>query len=91
VNGYVTDTQATRLLTELAITGHNAHGYTIQVGVIRYKGRIWLGAHKEDHRAVLLDLHNSSLGGHSGIQRTYSKVKKLLYWPNMKNYIIQYV
>jgi hypothetical protein len=89
--GYAADTQAQQLLTELALTGFNEQGYSLQDGIIRYRGRIWLGNNKEAHRAILLALHSSALGGHSGIQGTYHKVKKLFSWPHMKQYIINYV
>jgi len=60
-------------------------------GIIKYKGKIWLGNHKEAHQAVLLALHASGLGGNSGITATYHKVKALFYWPNMKQDIRDYI
>jgi len=57
-------------------------GYTLTDGVIRYK---------EAHQAVMLALHASGLGGHSGMTATYQKVKSLFFWPNMKADIQHYV
>ena len=73
------DDQAQRLLIELALTNANDKGYTLQNGLIRYKGRLWLGNHEEAHRAVLLALHTGAIGGHSGVLGTYHRVKKLFY------------
>jgi hypothetical protein len=63
IEGYTNDDQAQTLLTELALIGTNDKGYSLVDGVIRYKGRVWLGHHTEDHRAVMLALHASGLGG----------------------------
>jgi hypothetical protein len=39
---------------------------------------------------VLLALHNSGIGGHSGALATYHKVKQLFSWPNMKQDVTNY-
>jgi len=84
VEGYDQDAHSKQLLAKLALTGSNEKGFSLQDGVIRYKNRIWLGNHKEDQQAILLALHSSGLGGHSGITATYQKVKSLFAWPHMK-------
>ena len=89
--GYQHDPEAKQLLAELSVVGTNDKGYTLADGVIRHKGKIWLGNHKEAHQAVMLALHASGLGGHSGITATYDKVKTLFSWPNMKTDIQQYI
>jgi hypothetical protein len=66
VEGYQQDDQAKKILIELSVQGHNEQGYSLQDGIIRYKGRVWLGNNTEAHSAVLLALHSSGLGGHSG-------------------------
>jgi len=91
VEGYTKDDQTKQLFTELSITGSNDKGFTLSNGLIKYKNRIWLGNHTEAHRAVLLALHSSGLGGHSGITATYHKVRALFAWPNLKQSIINYI
>lgn len=41
---YVEDPMAQQLLTELAISPDNSKGYTLKEGVIRHKGRVWVGS-----------------------------------------------
>jgi hypothetical protein len=77
VEGYQQDDHSKQLLSELALSGTNDKGFTLSNGVIRYKGRIWLGNHKEAHQAVFLALHDNRLGGHSGIASTYNRIKAL--------------
>ncbi|WVZ71633.1 hypothetical protein U9M48_020200 [Paspalum notatum var. saurae] len=91
MEGYQQDPQTKELLTELSLTGSYGKGFSLVDGVIRFKGRIWLGSHKEAHQAVLLALHSSGLGGHSGVTATYQKIKDLFAWPNMKNDIKDYI
>ena len=40
---------------------------------------------------ILQSLDGSPLGGHSGIQNTYRKVKQVFYWPQLKKYVWDYV
>jgi predicted amidophosphoribosyltransferase len=91
VDGYQQDDNSKQLLTELALTGTNDKGFSLVDGIIKYKGRIWLGIHKEAHNAVLLALHSSGLGGHSGITATYQKIKALFAWPHMKQDVKDYI
>jgi hypothetical protein len=53
VEAYQQDPQAQQLLQELSLVGHNDKGYALVDGVIRYKGRIWLGSHTEAHQAII--------------------------------------
>lgn len=89
--GYLTDPQAKELLTELSVTGSNNKGFSLQQGIIRHKGRFWLGANKEAQQAILLSLHSSGIGGHSGVQATYQRVKALFSWPALKQFVEQFV
>lgn len=89
--GYLQDDQTKQLLTELAVTGTNEKGFSLQKGLIRYKGKVWLGNHEEAHRAVLTALHDSGIGEHSGITATYNKIKSLFAWTMMKQMVHDYV
>jgi hypothetical protein len=40
---------------------------------------------------LVAQLHDTPLGGHSGIQATYQRAKKLYYWPGMKLSVELYV
>jgi transposase InsO family protein len=59
-------------------------GYTLHKGVIRYKDRIWLPAVSELQEKIILALHASPAGGHSGIPVTLRRVKQLFFWKGMK-------
>lgn len=40
---------------------------------------------------MLAALHDSAIGGHSGVPMTYQRLKQLFYWPSMKKMVHQYV
>jgi hypothetical protein len=91
IEWYTKDAKTKQLYAELSITKTNDQGYSLVDGIIRHKGKIWLGTHVEAQRAVLTALHNSGLGGHSGPLVTYQKVNQLFSWPAMKQMVYQFV
>jgi hypothetical protein len=79
------------LLSELALVGENEKGFKLVDGVIRFKGRIWVGSNELAQQNILQALHASGLGGHSGIAATYSRVKSLFAWPHLKQAVQKFV
>lgn len=53
-------------------------------GIIYFKSRIWVGNAVEIQTKILTALHSSPLGGHSGMEATYNRIKSLFAWPNMR-------
>jgi hypothetical protein len=91
VESYLEDPKAKQLLTQLSISSPDDNGYALHDGVIKYHDRIWLGNHEEAKQAILLALHSSGIGGHSGITATYQKVKSLFSWPKLKQDVVSYI
>lgn len=60
-------------------------------GVLKYKGRIYVGNNEDLKNRLITELHNSALGGHYGYLATYMRIKNLFYWPGMKREIKAYV
>lgn len=59
-------------------------------GVIRHKGKIYVGKDTDQLRDRLLHaLHSSALGGYFGMKVTYHRLKKIFYWPGMKRDVDQ--
>lgn len=91
VNGYATNPAAQQLLTTLFLHSNSSGPFSLHQGVIRYKGRVWLADNSELQQRVLHAMHDSTIGGHSGIPVTYSRLKQLFYWPGMKSAVHEYV
>jgi hypothetical protein len=82
--GYEDDHQAKQLLVQLAVASDSHPDFKLQNGILRYKGRVWVGHNATAQNHILIALHDSGLGGHSGISATYSRVKQLFAWPGLK-------
>ncbi|WVZ79457.1 hypothetical protein U9M48_027033 [Paspalum notatum var. saurae] len=91
IQGYEEDDLSKQLLTELALSPSNEKGYTLDQGVLRYKGRVWIGNNSLAQRHVIQALHASGIGGHSGFQATYRRIKNLFAWPKLKATVKTYV
>lgn len=66
-------------------------GYILRQGLIRYQGSIWVGANSGLHTKLIESFHASPVGGHSGIQATYQRVKKLFCWEGIKQDVQNFV
>ena len=91
INSYEVDTKAQELLLQLSVTDSNEHGYSLKKGIIRYHGRIWVGSNTGLQTKLIQAFHTSPIGGHSGIQSTYHRVKKLFSWAGLKQAVQDFV
>jgi hypothetical protein len=90
VQGYEQDPSAQKLLQVLSTRTDRGH-YTLTNGVIRYKGRIWLGTNSVLQQTVMIALHDIALGGHFGFLVTYRRLKATFSWPGMKKQVKEFV
>lgn len=59
--------------------------FSLQSGIIRHSGQIWIGDNPILQQRITSALHDSALGGHSSFPVTYNLVKKHFYWRGMKS------
>lgn len=91
LNTYATDPHAQQLLQQLAISSPNTAGYSLENGLIRYKGNVWIGNNSALQTKLITACHSSALGGHSGTQATYYRLKKHFAWKGMKQDVDSYI
>jgi hypothetical protein len=84
LNYYHNDSAATSFLQEQVVVQSNDSDYSLTDGVIRYKDKIWIGQNLALQTKLITSFHGKALGGHSGIQTTYHRLKKMFYWQGMK-------
>lgn len=87
VEGYVQDAYSTQLISELLIDPAAKPHFSLKNGLLRYKGRIWLGTNTKLQQKIIQELHNSPLGGHSRFPVTYRRIKQLFAWFGMKKQV----
>ncbi|KAJ4759850.1 polyprotein [Rhynchospora pubera] len=89
---YEDDAWATTLLQQVVAQPSEPHpAYTFSQGLLRYQGRICVGHSGPWRQQILQSLHDSPVGGHSGINATYQKLKRYFYWPNLKQSVHDYI
>lgn len=83
-SSYNDDDKTQQLLAQTLIVPQVDKKFSIQEGILRYKGRIWVGSTNNIIEKIMEVIHNSSVGGHSGVQASYQRRKSLFYWNGMK-------
>uniref|UniRef100_A0A0A9BSM5 Integrase catalytic domain-containing protein n=1 Tax=Arundo donax TaxID=35708 RepID=A0A0A9BSM5_ARUDO len=90
LNSYNTD-PGTRQLAQLVIKSPDEHGYSLHQGVIRHGDQIWIGENSALRTKLIAALHDSVVGGHSGAQATYQRVKRSFHWRGLKQDVEEFV
>jgi hypothetical protein len=85
VDGYAQDEFSTQLIAKLVVDGTSVPHYSWTQGLLRYKGRIWVGKNLELHMKLHVAFHSSVAGGHSGISVTHTTLKPFFTWEGMKS------
>lgn len=60
-------------------------------GLLKYKGRIWIGQAHNIRTKIMEAIHKSSVRGHSKIQACNKRARNLFYWPGMKKDFQEYI
>jgi transposase InsO family protein len=90
--GYHADPLAQKLLVQLAAASSSALGdFQLEDGIIKLKGRVWVGNNPALQQQIVTALHSSAIGGHSGFGVTYRRLRTLFAWPGLKNQVREFV
>lgn len=85
------DPTARDKLQKLALDPSSDPGYSLSSGVLRYDGRIWVGADANMQKQIISAFHDSPIGGHSGFPVTYRRIVSLFKWTGMKSDVQSFV
>lgn len=91
VTGYQDDSHASSVLAKLMLDDQAVPKFSLHNGLLKYKGRIWIGDNKPLQLKLITACHSSAIGGHSGIPVTYSRIKQLFAWKGLKAAVASYV
>jgi hypothetical protein len=78
-------------LAQLAVHSPNEQGYSLTQGIIRKGAQIWVGENSALRTKLIAAFHDSVLGGRSGTQATYCRIKKLFQWKGLKGDVGNFV
>ncbi|RVW48758.1 Transposon Tf2-8 polyprotein [Vitis vinifera] len=65
--------------------------YQWRNGLVCYNNRIVVPPGSPLIHRLLREFHDTPMGGHSGILRTYKRLSQQFYWPSMRRSVHQYV
>jgi hypothetical protein len=88
---YTIDSSIDPLRQKIASGHASVTGFEEREGLIFKDGRLWLGSNEELHLAILRSVHDSAVGGHSGMRATYQRLHRNFAWPGMKKAVELYV
>jgi hypothetical protein len=60
-------------------------------GLLTYKGRLYIPNCDDLKRFIMDELHKRPYTGHLGYQKMITATRKLFYWPDLKNDIVDYL
>jgi predicted metal-dependent hydrolase len=78
-------------LSKLALASPDEEGYVLEQGIIHLRGRIWIGSNSALQTKLINTFHSTAVGGHSGIQATYQRIKNMFVWPGLKYQVDSFV
>ena len=87
---YETDSHAQQLIDKLVVDPATVQHFSFRDGLLRYKQRVWIGNNPELQTRIIAALHDSVVGGHSGIPVTYRRIKQLFAWTGLKSAVQEF-
>ncbi|KAE8720380.1 CDPK-related protein kinase [Hibiscus syriacus] len=88
---YEDDLLAKEWICVLSIHPQSDSNWKYLGGILRYQSRVYVGFKGDLRFQILSNLHDSSQGGHSGVQATYQRIKAHFYWSGLKTMVVVYV
>ncbi|GAU30089.1 hypothetical protein TSUD_392450 [Trifolium subterraneum] len=85
------DSEVKDLMSKVANDPNSYPNFKIIKGLLYFKGRLYIPASSSFKNILLEEIHATPVGGHSGIQRTYGRMKENFYWVGLKQDVVNYV
>ena len=79
------------LIARITAGATDLPSYSYTAGILRYKGRIYVGNDEDFQQQLLSTFHSSPIGGHSRIRATYHRIHRIFHWPKLKAMVETFV
>lgn len=91
IQSYEGDELAQEAILECTLRPLDVSYFHYLDGILKYKGRIYVGDSGDLRTSIIVMIHTSSIGGHSGIQNTYQRVSTTFLWPQLRQQVLRIV
>lgn len=85
------DTVATELISKLIVAPTSMEGYDNKQELLRYHSKLYVGSNGDLRIRIFKELHDSGIGGYSGMRATVARIKQFFYWPTLSSDVKQWV
>lgn len=90
-SSYEGDAQVEAMIAEVTSDLMRPHLYQNSSGVLRKKGKLFIGDAGELRHQLISIFHDSPVGGHPCQLGTFRKLAYVFYWPEMRQMVNTYV
>ena len=80
-----------RIALETGTLAHGTEDYMLEDGLVCFRRRVWIPADTALKIKVTFESHDSKVAGHFGRDKTLELMKRNYYWPNMEDWVRNYV
>ena len=80
-----------KIRDDIASGAHQHKGFSLENGVLYYKGRLVIPRTSPLIATIIGEFHNSPIGGHSGETKTYQRMASELFWVGMRKDVARFV
>nr|KYP66539.1 Retrovirus-related Pol polyprotein from transposon 297 family [Cajanus cajan] len=91
IESWKTDPKLHKLVDKIRLTQQPYKHYTFQGVLLKRKGKVVVGAQQDLRNKILSHFHDSSIGGHSGVDLTYRRIKEQFYWKGLQRDVKRWI
>lgn len=88
---YERDNVAQDAIAECVSHPYNLSYFSYAKGLLRHKGRLYVGTHTDFRSKVVAEMHSAIDGGHSGEEVTLQKIRSIFWWPGLKRAVQEHI
>jgi hypothetical protein len=85
------DTEFQQFLTRVQTNPAEFSDFEIKNGLLFIKGKLFIPEASPLKKTLLEEFHSSTIGGHSGIHRTFGRLQENVFWYGMRKDVTQFV
>lgn len=85
------DSQFKQLLSRVVEDPEALPDFKILDGLLFFNGKLFIPSASPFKQIILEEFHSSPIGGHSGVNRTYERLKESVFWFGMKKDTYEFI